>query len=150
MTPVDQTVFDDGKGDCLRACIASILDLPITDLPNFAESDYVNGAITWLWERCIPSLHLTWTGNEGHHDVYMSTGYTRVLCVVMGTSPRGQTEGSERRKGHAVVGHAMGWSFSIDHDPHPSRAGLIGNPDSALWIFLGRPESSATPQGPNQ
>lgn len=136
MTPVDQTIFEDGKGDCLRACIATILDLPVIDLPNFAESDYVNGAIVWLWEQGIPSLHLSWTGDEGHHDVYMSTGTTRVYCVVMGTSPR-QTEGSERRKGHAVVGHAMGWRFAVDHDPHPSRAGLSETPDSALWIFRG-------------
>jgi hypothetical protein len=24
MTPIDQSVFDDGKGDCLRACVATI------------------------------------------------------------------------------------------------------------------------------
>lgn len=133
MTPVDQAIFEDGKGDCLRACICSILDLPIDDLPNFADIGYVNGAIDWLWKQGYPSLHLSWTGDEGHHDTYMSTGSTRVYCMVMGTSPRVYADGS--RKGHAVVGHAMGWSFNIDHDPHPSRAGLVGNPDSALWIF---------------
>lgn len=44
-----------GGGDCWRACIASILDLPASEVPNFAlESDWdemVAAARGWLAER---------------------------------------------------------------------------------------------------
>lgn len=35
MKPVDQTIVSKGKGDCMRACIASLLELPIEAVPNF-------------------------------------------------------------------------------------------------------------------
>ena len=37
MTPVDQVIIDKGRGDCERACIASLLDLPLNAVPNFIE-----------------------------------------------------------------------------------------------------------------
>ena len=37
MTPVDQVIVDKGRGDCERACIASLLDLPLNAVPNFIE-----------------------------------------------------------------------------------------------------------------
>lgn len=40
MTPVDQTILHDPDaglyGDCQRAVIASLLDLPIDSVPNFS------------------------------------------------------------------------------------------------------------------
>lgn len=33
--PVDQEILDKGYGDCLRACYASLLRLPIDAVPNF-------------------------------------------------------------------------------------------------------------------
>ena len=35
MTPVDQKIIDRGSGDCMRASIASLLDLPIDAVPHF-------------------------------------------------------------------------------------------------------------------
>ena len=36
MTPARQSRFTDGTaGDCLRAAIASVLDLPLVDVPHF-------------------------------------------------------------------------------------------------------------------
>lgn len=34
---VQQTIFAPPEGDCLRACIASIFDVDLDDLPNFAK-----------------------------------------------------------------------------------------------------------------
>lgn len=39
MTPILQTIFDNNKGDCLRACVASLLDLNADKVPNFMEHD---------------------------------------------------------------------------------------------------------------
>ena len=35
MTKVDQTIVDKGDGDCMRACVASILDLDLIAVPHF-------------------------------------------------------------------------------------------------------------------
>jgi len=35
MKPVDQTAFGPSKGNCLSASIASLLELPIEDVPLF-------------------------------------------------------------------------------------------------------------------
>lgn len=45
MKPVKQKIFDSQKGDCMRACFASILEIPNDDkfLPNIDDSE-------WLWK----------------------------------------------------------------------------------------------------
>lgn len=54
MIPVMQQVVGDGKdgrpmGDCLRACVASIFELPIADVPHFAEaSSWFSAMCDWL------------------------------------------------------------------------------------------------------
>jgi hypothetical protein len=35
MTGINQEILEYGRGDCLRACVASVLDLPIHEVPNF-------------------------------------------------------------------------------------------------------------------
>lgn len=37
MIPAYQLVTDPGKGDCIRACIASMLELPCSEVPNFMD-----------------------------------------------------------------------------------------------------------------
>lgn len=37
--PVDQEIVDKGYGDCLRACYASLLGLPIDAVPNFIRHE---------------------------------------------------------------------------------------------------------------
>lgn len=129
MIPVDQIIFEDGKGDCLRACLASITEIPLADIPNFAEDgSYLMGAIGFLQGRGYRTLRIDLATDPDRKEYVSCDEY----CVVMGKSPRSTTE---KRKGHAVVGRANGWSFRIDHDPHPSRAGLEGNPDAVLWLF---------------
>lgn len=136
MRPVDQTKFmdtsADGRGDCLRACVASILELPIEAVPDFsADGSYTIGAIAWLQARGYQVLSVQWSGDGYDHSQYLSCpqGY----AVLGGKSPRTYPDGS--RAGHAVVGRANGWNFRIDHDPHPSRAGIVGQVESVVWIF---------------
>ena len=38
MIPVKQTIVDKDHGDCTRACIASLLELELKEVPNFCES----------------------------------------------------------------------------------------------------------------
>jgi hypothetical protein len=123
MKPVEQLVIDDGKGDCLRACVASILEYDAGEVPNFAELDFFNGLDEWLsaYGRRFLRISLTggydsaaiWFGYPTHADDFM---------IVWGESPRLKNDGG--RKTHAVVGRAKGYGIEIVHDPHPDKTGL--------------------------
>jgi hypothetical protein len=115
MKEIDQIVFDDSLGDCFRACVASVLEFGITDMPNFWEEtqearvfwDKVN---VWLEEnhscKCI-TIEIT-KGCENFTQ--------NILCIAHGKSPRGNED-------HAVV-----WYNGLLHDPHPLRLGLKNIP----------------------
>jgi hypothetical protein len=114
MKPVDQTLFGprpNGKvGNCVSACIASLLDLDIADVPYFMGTDdepddlWKKRINRWLAPRGFSFMHLK---TDGKRFAQWPPGY----FILMGRSPRGL---------HAVV--AKGGK--IVHDPHPSRAGL--------------------------
>ncbi|MBL8578095.1 MAG: hypothetical protein JNK47_12780 [Mesorhizobium sp.] len=117
MTPVDQQYLAGNAegipGDCVRACVASILDLALADVPHFvaANDAYWAGALDdWCDNRGIELIHL-----EGHFAFNFPV-------MLSGASPR-----SGR---HAVVGQGGG----VLHDPHPSRDGLVGLADRT-WLF---------------
>lgn len=43
MIPVKQTIFDSINGNCFGACLASLLEIPLDDVPNFGapgEKEY--------------------------------------------------------------------------------------------------------------
>jgi hypothetical protein len=118
MTPQDQEVFEPWQhGDCARAVIASLLDLPIAEVPNFAAlategNGFWNMTYDWLEARgleFLPQVSLVYYWRPGDPDLYH---------YMMGPSPRG--EGIY----HAVVG-LNGVPY---FDPHPSRAMLAGEP----------------------
>ena len=82
MKPVYQTRFGGGNGNCLLACVASILHRPIESIPDFNLS-----GCGWMEEL------YEWCGNEGigliqfNHPHYGDTGLYRghgiaVLSVV--------------------------------------------------------------------
>ena len=131
MKPVDQEFVhkpEEGQfGDCQRAVIASLLELPIQEVPHFyVESD---GDAVLFWE-----LVQTFVG--GHGYAYLSVPatsgiafyglYDGVYHEISGPSPRGN--GTY----HAVVG----CDGEIVHDPHPSRAGLAGGPSEWTYSYL--------------
>jgi len=101
MKPVDQGILyvkDESRGDCMRACVASILELDPKDVPHFAE-DWPR---SWFaWERARSLFLMT-------HDK-APAGYS----IANGDGPRGVK--------HSVI-HLDG---KMVHDPHPSRAGLL-------------------------
>jgi len=54
MKPVYQAIIDNERGDCERACVATILGCPIEDVPNFSDPDLPVS----LWMR-------EWVGTRG-------------------------------------------------------------------------------------
>lgn len=130
MSYVDQNIFEDGKGNCLAACVATVLGMPIGDVPNFAEMDYFAGLHKWLGERGLKGIDIRFPTAEQCSQAYF--GYSDDLMIIWGDSPRCDSDG--KRKQHAVVGRAYGYGCRVVHDPHPSREGLHGSPYGVLWI----------------
>lgn len=124
MKPVDQMDTRLGFGDCFRACVASIFEFPIEEMPNFWDHTqdarvFWKMVNDWMRERlgmgCFP-VKLT----EEHE--YMLKD---VMCVALGKQRRSDED-------HAVV-----WRNELIHDPHPSRDGIINHPDTyALFISI--------------
>ena len=126
MTPVDQEFLHKPEigqyGDCQRAVLASLLDLPITEVPHFLALSGNEPCDYWdrlqRFCRARGFAYLTMPARSGAlffgeaGDVYHE---------IAGPSPRGNDVT------HAVVG----CNGQIVFDPHPSRAGLIGDP--AKW-----------------
>ncbi len=106
MKPVDQIVFAKNTGDCVRACIASILEFPIDEMPNFWEHTQDTDTFWRLgndWLSSNKGFRLVPISvNPGHE--YLLKG---MLCVAVGNTNRSTEE-------HAVV-----WMDGIAHDPNP-------------------------------
>jgi hypothetical protein len=121
---VDQRIIDQGRGDCLRSCVASILELAPDQVPNF--SDFCKYAdVNWS----IPMWNFLRERGMAFVTVYpphLPHGY----CVAVGPSPN-------------IPGafHAVVWKGSeIVHDPNPSRKGLAGEPTHYLVFTKVREE----------
>lgn len=99
------------RGNCLQACIASLLELPIEEVPHFVqdETDHDNHD-DWYWlkkvqeflkplgKRLVPSQPV---GN-----------FAETYQLIVGQSPR--------NVGHGVIYQ----NGKLVHDPHPSNQGL--------------------------
>lgn len=137
MRPVDQTRFgfdgsDGAPGNCWQACVATILDLPLGDVPDEATfwkpgmtpgqswRPYMNHVHRWLFERGLVLVEVRTAGvcYAGPLELWQQTA-----VIMSGPSPRNP------QFQHAVVAHGS----NIVHDPHPSRAGLVG--DSKEWWY---------------
>ena len=124
MKSVMQTVFGFKNGDCMRACVASIFELPIEEVPNFNEPDQSH------FERKLDA----WGTSVGLTvvDISVENDDTKVLLkdcwlIACGRSPRGKTKNNR----HAVV-----WrNGRMVHDPHPDQRGIRGNPET-YTIFI--------------
>lgn len=128
MIPVAQTTFrpseGDGAGNCFQAALASVMELPLDDVPNFAgfpRATWQEELDAWLAARGLALLPL-----ETRRGMPWVPAGSWVLIV--GRSPRGDFA-------HCIVGHVEEGMFAYAHDPHPSRAFIDGDP-TTIWVFL--------------
>jgi hypothetical protein len=132
MIPVIQTRLSTpdkpAYGNCFTACIASILELPIEQVPNFIDygrdwfipflqfiedAGYTYDGTYYIKNRRTPEelerFHRTFEGVDGYY-------------IVGGGSPRGFS------LGHAVV-YKGG---ELVHDPHPDGGGVT----ELWWVYM--------------
>lgn len=135
MTPQKQTIFSDVDkgihGNCFTACVASLFDKSISEVPNFIEFD--DWFVTF-WNY-ITSLGATFGGcrytashswpSEDEWDLF--DGY----LIAGGGSPRGVPGG------HAVI-YRNGEPF---FDPHPSNDFLTTVEE---FYLIGKPQAPSS------
>ena len=96
-------------GDCLRACICSLLEISDENIPNFAEdTDYPMQLINFLKSK---GYRLKYSIEEPINIEYY---------MVWGLSPRNNK--------HSVIYH----NGKLVHDPHPMSGGVL--PTQYVWL----------------
>lgn len=107
MIPVDQTAGE--AGDCLMACVASILEIELEELPLIPDREWFP-----IFEKALR--------DRGYHVLVVELGTPpiapRGYCIGIGPSPR--TKPEEKTTDHACVL----LDGDVVHDPHPTRTGL--------------------------
>jgi hypothetical protein len=126
MKPIMQTIFGKEKGNCLNACLASILEIPLEDVPWFGTGPFWEERQNkWLAQFDLVAI-----------DIKVDSFYKGDLRflgfhLINGPSPRGT---GENEFWHSVVGY----QGKMVHDPHPSGDGLLGAWTFTLFVRLFR------------
>jgi hypothetical protein len=119
MKPVFQDKFRTAtsRGNCFSACVASILELELKDVPNWVEigeqSDQPWRILfeTWCAKNGIGVVDINWVGKE------IPDIYTEAFMIANGIGTR--LFESELIR-HSVVCQGK----HVVHDPHPDGGGL--------------------------
>lgn len=125
MKPIKQTRIG-SKGNCFEACIASILELKINDVPDlnaFEENcEWVPLLNKWLSRYDVCYIECNIERND-MDSFFKDRNFYYILI--------GKTSRSEDIL-HAVVGY----NSKIVHDPHPNPLPIIPEPKLRLGIFI--------------
>lgn len=106
--------------NCFRACVATVLGIPIDDVPVACDAE------TWepeAWQDWLATLGMQCLeiNLKAEQQIYMVRH--DVLCIVSGKSPR------DEKRLHAVVAQFCGdVGFRLLHDPHPDQIWIDGEP----------------------
>jgi hypothetical protein len=122
---------DNGKyGDCVRACIASVLELDADQVPHFHDDDPDGPTATkritaFLASHRLAPFYVAYDGAYSMDDILSLMGEQNPTAVYL-------LFGRTHSGGHVVVcqGGAM------VHDPAWSRSPLIGGGDSGYWSIM--------------
>lgn len=121
MLPVLQTKFSKGHGNCLTACVASILEVPIEVLPEFCTDGewfdrlyqfcYENGFSLLYWKHssnipiCVLNAHVIMLLSlEREDELHAVVGKTSLDQVIL------ESTGDKK----------WSWKTEIVHDPNPN------------------------------
>ena len=116
MIKVEQTVLKAPNGNCLAACMASIFELSIDEVPQHPD---IASWRSWLAERNLQFVRWPY----GTEQSSIPRGYSILLAI----SPRSTEDYTTQ---HAVVC----FDGEIVWDPHPHRDDGLG--ERVQWIVL--------------
>ena len=118
MKRINQTIMNFKNGNCMQACVASILEKDLDEVPNFmsqGDSRFFKILKKYFSDLNIDLINVHPDYQEDIYDHY---------AIAIGTSPR------NKKQNHSVV-----WfQGKVVHDPHPDNSGIASKPKS-FWIF---------------
>lgn len=139
MKPVDQEIISKGDGDCFSACLASLLEIPLAQVPKFRRDypepqDMMPPAREWLAKSygfSLISLQMEDRDSDFMgSDIRIIGAMEETPCIAGGKSPNFEN------CNHAVVGTVDGLgNFTMTHDPSPAKKGIIGFPKH-IYLFV--------------
>lgn len=121
-TLIDQTILASDpkrKGNCVAACVATLLGVPLNEVPHFiefgiaygdAEEDKVSNSNAW-WAMLLG--YLAGKGYWVTELEALADAEQGETLLVAGMSPRG------------VLHQVLYRDGDLWHDPHPSRDGVL-------------------------
>jgi hypothetical protein len=125
MKPVMQTEKGP-RGNCYSACLASLFELTLDEVPNFFDgvdgydttSQWWGSVRKWLAEKGFGIISISLSLPNGYEWLENYEGY----FIVCGMSNRG-------------LYHATLWNYGkMCYDPHPDQTGLL-EPDSVDLLY---------------
>jgi len=136
MKPVMQTICNFQTGNCVQACVASIFELPLDQVPNFMMGgpDHFRAHLNWwCYKIGIVALDICFGDADAEALIFdswvIAVGKTPRLEEWDGLDPEYREKYKDAR--HAVVWH----NGKIAHDPYPNGKGLIGKPE-LFTVFI--------------
>lgn len=122
-------------GDCWRACLASLLEVPIAEVPHFAHLYPSDGTLEW-WDASVAWVRSTLPGwtlgcwhrpNRGWSGVYSAEDASAApdRVILTGPSPRGAWN-------HSVLVYAA--TGELAHDPFPGGTGVGEGPGDVVGL----------------
>lgn len=105
MKRVAQTAFGRPDGNCFEACLASILELPLKDVPHFTDENWLYRYNRWL---------------QWHFSLQLFLASPTVLSTLSPDTYTIANGANWRKASHSVV---MQGGVLV-HDPNPDRGGL--------------------------
>lgn len=129
MQPIDQTRFGWPGGNCFQAALASILELPLDDVPDFCndnwQGDWESDLNEWLYQYGLFSFTVD-VGKSEPGSMEWLTDNCYVMAAVQSALRKEWTtpNGSKEQALHSVVYH----KGKVVHDPNPDKLHMDAAP----------------------
>lgn len=122
-------VFQETPVSCFRACVASLLELYWSEVPDTFDGTTWNWQAAQDWLADNRSLQMVEVVLVDSPRLYPTS--RPVPCILTGKSPRECLTGK-----HAVVAELCGLEgFTVVHDPHCSGDGIVGDPTMVTFLI---------------
>ena len=134
MKKVFQTVVDSGKGNCMQAAIASLLELDLEDVPNFIEfvgkGQWLKTMHGFLNEKGYDAITVGKSKGQGTQWLKDLAKFDNGVNGYLYASVPSRTFENGT---HAVI---VDTDLRVVHDPNPNQKCLDIKPDEVISIMV--------------
>ena len=150
---VYQKIIDKGIGNCMRACVCTLLNIDDSNVPNFIEGNYEQLLSKTLADNNCEEKGMLWNPNLSYFNNPTECCFERIrheksqlldaisdykgidgLFIASVFSPRYFNYSNGIHQTHAVI---IDKQFNIVHDPNPNYKNIFMYPLSKLIKYNG-------------